>query len=65
MRLMLATLLMFPLLGCASQTATVATNETVCSVWKNVSWSDKDTTGTIIEVKQNNARRDGWCLGVK
>jgi len=65
MRLKLVTLLMFPLMGCAGPTLTVATNESVCSVWKDVSWSEKDTTGTIIEVKQNNARRDGWCNGAK
>ena len=57
--------MMFPLTGCASPTLTVATNESVCTVWKDVSWSEKDTTGTIIEVKQNNARREGWCNGVK
>jgi hypothetical protein len=65
MRLVLATLLILLLPGCANQTATVATNEVVCTVWKDVSWSPKDTTSTIIEVKQNNARRDGWCIGVK
>jgi len=61
MRLTLLTLLMCLLSGCASQTATVETNSAVCTVWKDVSWSSKDTTGTIIEVKQNNARREGWC----
>ena len=57
--------MMFPLMGCAGPTLTVATNESVCTVWKDVSWSEKDTTGTIIEVKQNNARREGWCNGAK
>jgi hypothetical protein len=33
----------------------------VCQVWKDVSWSSKDTTQTIIEVKINNARREGYC----
>ena len=65
MRLTLVTLLMCLLTGCASPMLTVATNESVCTVWKNVSWSEKDTTGTIIEVKQNNARREGWCDGKK
>lgn len=54
-------LLIFPLTGCASRTATVETNGAVCEVWRDVSWSSKDTTGTIIEVRQNNARREGWC----
>ena len=54
-------LLICPLTGCATLTSTVETNGAVCTVWKDVSWSSKDTTGTIIEVKQNNARREGWC----
>jgi len=61
MRFMLATLLILPLMGCSSRTATVATNGSVCQVWRDVSWSSKDTTATIIEVKQSNARREGWC----
>lgn len=61
MRFVLATLLMFPLTGCSSLTATVATNEAVCEVWRDVSWSSKDTQQTIVEIKVNNARRDGWC----
>lgn len=61
MRLGLAILLMFPLMGCSSRTGTVETNGAVCEVWRDVSWSSKDTTPTIIEVKQNNARREGWC----
>jgi len=65
MRSVLAMLLIFPLTGCASLTATSATNASVCSVWRDVSWSSKDTTPTIIEVKQNNARREGWCAGAK
>jgi hypothetical protein len=62
---MLAMLSILLLSGCASQTATVATNGAVCKVWRDVSWSSKDTTATIIEVKQNNARREGWCEGQK
>jgi hypothetical protein len=33
----------------------------VCQVWKDISWSEKDTTQTIIGVKINNARREGYC----
>ena len=61
MRFVLAMLLMSPLMGCSSLTATSVTNNAVCNVWRDVSWSSKDTTATIIEVKQNNARREGWC----
>ena len=54
-------LLTLPLTGCVTLTSTVETNGAVCTVWKDVSWSSKDTTATIIEVKQNNAHREGWC----
>ena len=47
--------------GCAKMTGIVATNASVCQVWKPIGWSKKDTDRTIIEVKVNNARRDGWC----
>ena len=65
MRFVLAMLLMSPLMACSSRMATVETNASVCTVWRDVSWSVKDTTATIIEVKQNNARREGWCVGAK
>lgn len=65
MRFVLAMLLTFPLIGCASLTGTAETNTSVCAVWRDVSWSSKDTTQTIIEVKQNNARREGWCAGAR
>jgi hypothetical protein len=65
MRFALAMLLTFPLTGCVSLTPTAETNGAVCTVWRDVSWSSKDTTPTIIEIKQNNARREGWCAGVK
>jgi len=61
MRYALAMLLIFPLAGCASVTATKETNAAVCDVWKDVSWSKKDTDQTISEIKVNNARREGWC----
>ena len=61
MRLMLAMLLTLPLIGCETLTGTVETNKSACEVWKDVSWSQKDTTQTIIEVKVNNARRQGYC----
>ena len=61
MRLLLAMLLTSTLTGCATLTGTSETNASVCQVWKDVSWSAKDTTQTIIEVKINNARREGYC----
>ena len=61
MRFGLAILLILPLAGCASLTATTATNKSACAVWRDVSWSHKDTDQTIGEVKVNNARRDAWC----
>lgn len=48
----------FLLAGCASRTATVATE---CDVWRPISWSVKDTDRTIAEVKSNNARQKAWC----
>jgi hypothetical protein len=65
MRLLLVMLLTLPLTNCASLTATPATNGSVCNVWKDISWSKKDTDQTITEIKVNNARRDGWCEGQK
>jgi hypothetical protein len=65
MRLLLAMLLMFPLMGCAVQIPISEINTQVCQVWKPVSWSSKDTDQTIREIKVNNARRGGWCEGQK
>jgi hypothetical protein len=63
MRYVLATLLMFPLTGCVTLTGTTETNTSACAVWRDISWSKKDTDQTITEVKINNARRDGFCTG--
>ena len=54
-------LLTSTLTGCVTLTGTKETNTSVCQVWKDISWSSKDTTQTIIEVKINNARREGYC----
>jgi hypothetical protein len=61
------------LTGCASMTGIVETKPTpllmgpskqeICSQWKGVGWSSKDTDQTIREVKANNARRKGYCEG--
>ena len=65
MRLLLGTMLLLVLSGCSTLTGTVATNTTACTVWKDITWSSKDTRETITEVKVNNARRDGYCQGTK
>jgi len=41
------------------------TNTKVCSVWRDVSWSKKDTDPTIGEIKVNNAKREAWCYDSK
>ena len=61
MRLLLAMLSTFALTGCASLMATTATNGSACAVWKDITWSKRDTDQTIVEIKVNNARRDAWC----
>jgi outer membrane biogenesis lipoprotein LolB len=61
MRYVAATLSLLLLTGCATTTGTVETNSAVCSVWRPVTWSTKDTDQTIREVKVSNARRKGYC----
>ena len=54
--------------GCATLTGIVGTENTntkVCGVWRDVSWSKKDTDQTIGEIKINNAKREAWCHGAK
>ena len=50
------------LAGCARPMATAGIS-TACSVWKPTTWSKKDTTETIAEIKVQNARRNGFCNG--
>lgn len=54
---------MFLLTACGQTTATGVSS--ACSVWRDITWSVDDTDQTIREVKINNARRDGFCKGVK
>lgn len=44
----------------ACQTTGSAETE-VCSVWRPVTWSQRDTPETVDGVKGNNARRGAWC----
>lgn len=48
------------LLAACATTDTGATSA-VCSQWRTISWSSRDTPETIDGVKGNNARRNGWC----
>lgn len=61
MRFVLVILSTFVLTGCGSLIGTRGTNVSACSVWKDISWSKKDTDQTITEIKVNNARREAWC----
>jgi hypothetical protein len=65
MRFVLVMLSTFLLTGCATMMGTPETNKAACGVWKDISWSKKDTDQTIGEIKVNNARRDGYCQGAK
>jgi len=57
------TLLTAILTGCATQ---IPLNEnSACAVWTGIGWSPKDTDQTIHDVKENNARREAYCQGVK
>jgi len=63
---MRSVLVIMPLLlltGCSKMMGIVETKPAVCTVWKDISWSKSDTPQTIVEVKVNNARREGFCEG--
>lgn len=64
MRRLLTVLLLaaLPMLLAACQTMGSGETE-VCSVWRPVTWSQKDTPETVDGVKGNNARRGAWCMG--
>ena len=47
------------LAGCQTTTATGGTS--VCSVWRPITWSVKDTPETQEQVVLSNARRKGYC----
>lgn len=54
-----ASVLLILLAGC--QTMAGGGTDLVCSQWRAVSWSTKDTAMTVDGVKGNNARRAAWC----
>lgn len=59
--MLLAAALSTLLAGCA--TTVGGGTDLVCSQWRGISWSQRDTTETIDGVKANNARRQAWCRG--
>ena len=61
MQYALVIMLALALTGCSKMMGTVETNKASCTVWKDITWSSKDTPQTITEVKINNARREGYC----
>jgi hypothetical protein len=61
MRLLLVMLPLLILNGCSKMMDIGGSKPAACSVWRDVSWSSKDTRQTIVEVKVNNARRQGYC----
>jgi hypothetical protein len=54
-------MLLLVLTGCSTMMGIGAIDPAACTVWRDVSWSSKDTPQTITEVKVNNARREGYC----
>lgn len=37
--------------------------DTYCEVYTPIEWSSRDTTGTIVQVRERNAVYDGLCSG--
>ena len=60
--LTLPLLAVLPILLAACQPTGSGETE-VCSAWRSVTWSQRDTPETIDGVKGNNARRGAWCNG--
>jgi hypothetical protein len=61
---MRAALLPMPLLilaGCATTTASVATDAVACSAFEPIRWSRKDTDETIRQAKEHNAVWAALC----
>lgn len=52
-----------PILSAACSPMASVETESVCAVWRPITWSSKDTPETIDGVKGSNARRGGWCIG--
>lgn len=59
---MMLTLVALPILLAGCQT-TGSGATSVCSQWRSITWSSRDTPQTIDGVKGNNARRGAWCMG--
>lgn len=46
--------------GCVT-TPTSVGSAGVCSQWRGITWSRRDTRETVGQVKGSNARRGAWC----
>jgi hypothetical protein len=62
MRAALPLLLLLILAGRATTTASVGTDAVACSAFEPIRWSEKDTDGTIRQVKEHNAAWSAACL---
>jgi hypothetical protein len=47
--------------GCATTTASVATDAVACSAFEPIRWSRRDTDNTIRQVKEHNAAWKTVC----
>jgi hypothetical protein len=55
MRAALLLTLLRILTGCATTTASVGTDAVACSAFEPIRWSERDTEGTIRQVKEHKA----------
>jgi hypothetical protein len=59
-------LTLLPILpGCAMTTASVGTDAVACSAFEPIRWSNKDTDGTIRQIKAHNAAWRAICGGAQ
>lgn len=61
MTLLLAGCQVIPTTQTAAIKADKSIADNVCSVWKPVTYSSKDTQQTQLEVRANNAAQAGYC----
>lgn len=61
LKMLLVVAISIPIAGCA--TTGGGGTEGVCSRWRPITWSKRDTAETVAGVKINNANRKAWCDG--